>query len=194
MRFMETGIAGAWVIDPTPHQDDRGQFQRAWCAKEFAEHEVDFVPVQANMAFGIARGTIRGMHMQDATAIEAKLVRCTRGVVFDVVIDLRPESPTYGEWYGVELSAENGRMLYVPGCCAHGCQTLEKQTEIHYMASAFFTPGAVRGFRYNDPVFAVQWPLAATAVSDQDRNWPLVDRPELSLTRRIFVGDNQFLE
>src|SRR5215470_3800911 len=121
MRFMETGIAGAWVVDPTPHQDTRGRFQRAWCIKEFAEHGVDFVPVQANMALSIAKGTIRGMHMQDKTAIEAKLVRCTRGAIFDVVIDLRPESASYGEWYGVELSADNGRMLYVPGHCAHGC-------------------------------------------------------------------------
>jgi dTDP-4-dehydrorhamnose 3,5-epimerase len=132
--------------------------------------------------------------MQDETAIEAKLVRCTRGVVFDVVIDLRADSPTYGEWYGVELSADNGRMLYVPGCCAHGCQTLEKQTEIHYMASEFFTPEAVRGFRFDDPVFGVQWPLAVTAVSDQDRKWPLVDRQKLGIVGRILAGSNRIME
>src|SRR5579864_1423137 len=100
MRFIETGIAGAWMVHPSPHQDDRGRFLRAWCAREFAEHGVDFVPVQANMALSIAKGTIRGMHLQVAPAFEAKLVRCTRGALYDVVLDLRPESPTYGKWYG----------------------------------------------------------------------------------------------
>lgn len=166
MRFFETGIAGAWVMDPAPHRDNRGHFLRAWCAREFAEHGVDFVPVQANMAFSLAKGTIRGMHLQEAPALEAKLVRCTRGAIFDVVVDLRPESPTYGEWYGLELSAENGRMLYVPQHCAHGCQTLEKHSEMLYMASEFYTPGAVRGVRFDDPAFGIQWPLAATVVSD----------------------------
>ena len=108
MRFMETDIVGAKVIDPSPHQDERGRFLRAWCAREFAEHGLDFLPVQANMGFSIKRGTVRGMHFQEAPAIEAKLVRCTRGAIFDVVLDLRPESPSYGKWYGVELSAENG--------------------------------------------------------------------------------------
>ena len=176
MRFLETGIAGAWVIDPSPHEDNRGRFLRAWCAREFSEHGVDFVPVQANMAFSKAKGTIRGMHFQDRTAIEAKLVRCTRGVIFDVVLDVRPESPTYGKWHGVELSAVNGRMLYVPGGCAHGCQSLEDSTEMHYMASEFFTPSAVRGVRFDDPAFAIRWPLSATVVSEQDSNWPIVGR------------------
>ena len=174
MHFMETGIAGAWVIDPSPHQDDRGRFLRAWCAKEFAEHGVDFVPVQANMAFSIVRGTIRGMHRQIMPAIEAKLVRCTRGAIYDVVLDLRPGSPTYGQWYGTELSAENSRMLYVPGNCAHGCQSLQDGTEMHYMASELYTPSAVQGVRFDDPAFAIQWPLVPTMVSDQDRSWPLM--------------------
>jgi dTDP-4-dehydrorhamnose 3,5-epimerase len=179
MQFKETGIAGAWVIDPSPHQDNRGHFLRAWCAKEFSEHGVDFVPVQANMAFSINKGTIRGMHLQVAPAIEAKLVRCTRGAIYDVVLDLRPESPTYGKWYGTELTAENGRMLYVPEVCAHGCQSLEDSTEIHYMASEFFTPTAARGVRFDDPAFAIQWPLLQTIVSDQDRSWPLVANRKL---------------
>jgi dTDP-4-dehydrorhamnose 3,5-epimerase len=178
MRFLETSIAGAWVIDPSPHRDDRGYFQRAWCAKEFQQHGMDFVPVQTNMAFSIARGTIRGMHFQTAAATEAKLVRCTRGAIFDVVVDLRPGSPTWREWYGVDLSAENGRMLYVPGLCAHGCQSLEKNAEILYMASACYTPEAARGVRYDDPAFAIQWPLPVTVVSDQDRNWPLAAADE----------------
>jgi dTDP-4-dehydrorhamnose 3,5-epimerase len=184
MRFTETCIAGAMVIDPNPHQDDRGRFLRAWCAREFAEHGLDFLPVQANLGFSISRGTVRGMHFQQEPAIEAKLVRCTRGAIFDVVLDLRPESPSCGEWYGVELSAENGRMLYVPGNCAHGYQTLEECTEMYYMTSAFYTPSAVGGVRFDDPAFGIRWPLVATVVSDQDRNWPLVKQQEIELKRR----------
>ena len=176
MHFTETPIAGAQIIDPSPHQDDRGRFMRAWCAREFAEHGIDFVPVQANMGFSQRKGTVRGMHYQEAPALEAKLVRCTRGSMFDVVLDLRPESPSYGKWYGAELSAENGRMLYLPESCAHGYQTLEDATEMYYMASAFYTPGAARGVRFDDLAFGIQWPLAPGAVSEQDRNWPLVGR------------------
>jgi len=175
LRFVESPIPGAKVIDPTFHQDARGRFFRAWCSKELAENGIEFVPVQANMGSSRHRGTIRGMHFQDEPALEAKLVRCTKGTIFDVVLDLRPGSATYGKWYGAELSAENGRMLYVPARCAHGYQTLEEGTEMYYMASAFYTPGAVRGVRFDDPAFAIRWPLAATAVSDQDRNWPLVN-------------------
>jgi dTDP-4-dehydrorhamnose 3,5-epimerase len=131
------------------------------------------------MGFGVKRGTVRGMHFQEAPAIEAKLVRCTRGAIFDVVLDLRPESPSYGKWYGVELSAENGQMLYLPGDCAHGYQTLEECTEIYYMTSAFYTPSAAGGVRFDDPAFGIQWPLVATVVSEQDRNWPLVEWPEI---------------
>lgn len=176
MRFTKTDLAGVWVIDPTPHEDDRGRFMRAWCAREFAEHGLDFKPVQANMGFSIRKGTIRGMHFQEAPALEAKLVRCTRGGIFDVVLDLRPGSPTYGKWYGGELSAENGRMLFVPEECAHGYQTLERFTEIYYMASGFYAPNSVRGVRFDDPAFNIQWPLLPRAVSEQDRNWPLVKR------------------
>jgi dTDP-4-dehydrorhamnose 3,5-epimerase len=182
MRFTEADIAGAMVIDPNPHEDDRGRFMRAWCAREFAEHGLDFVPVQANMGFSIRKGTVRGMHFQEAPALEAKLVRCTRGTIFDVVLDLRPESKSYGKWYGTELSAENGRMLYVPEHCAHGCQTLEDRTEIYYLTSAFYSPSEVRGVRFDDPAFNVQWPLAASEVSQQDRNWPLVERHDGSRT------------
>ena len=174
MQFREAPLAGAWVIDPSPHIDDRGRFMRAWCAREFAERGVCFSPVQASMGFSTRRGTIRGMHYQDAPALEAKLVRCTKGTFFDVIIDLRPESVSFRKWFGVELSAENGRMLYVPERCAHGCQTLEDCTEIYYMASEYFSPGSVRGVRFDDPAFDIQWPLAAAAVSEQDRNWPLV--------------------
>ena len=176
MRFTETDVVGARVIDPTPHQDDRGRFMRAWCSREFAQSGITFVPVQANMGLSVRQGTVRGMHFQEAPALEAKLVRCTRGAMFDVVLDLRQESPSYRKWYGVELSAENGRMLYVPEGCGHGYQTLEESTEMYYMASEFYTPNAARGVRFDDSAFGIQWPLAASVVSEQDRNWPLVKK------------------
>jgi dTDP-4-dehydrorhamnose 3,5-epimerase len=176
VRFTETNIAGAKTIDPSPHQDERGRFMRAWCAKEFAEQGISFVPVQANMGLSLRTGTTRGMHYQTEPALEAKLVRCTRGAIFDVVLDLRPASPSYGKWFGTELSAENGRMLYLPEGCGHGYQTLQEDTEMHYMASAYYTPEAARGVRFDDPAFQIQWPLSVTAISEQDRNWPLVQR------------------
>ena len=176
MRFNKSDVSGAIVIDPSPHHDSRGRFLRAWCTQEFADHGIDFLPVQANMGCSSKRGTLRGMHYQEAPALEAKLVRCVRGAMFDVVLDLRPASPTYGKWYGVELTAENGRMLYLPEGCAHGYQTLEDDTEMYYMTSAFYAPQAVRGVRFDDPAFQIQWPLPAVAVSEQDRNWPLVQQ------------------
>ncbi len=176
MRFTGTEIAGVKVIDPQPHEDTRGRFMRAWCTREFAEQGIDFVPVQANMGLSLRKGTIRGMHYQDTTALEAKLVRCTRGAIFDVVVDFRPGSPTFGKWCGAELSADNGRMLYVPEHCAHGCQSLEDESEIYYLTSAYFVANAAHGVRFNDPAFGIQWPLDVTLVSDQDRNWPLMER------------------
>jgi dTDP-4-dehydrorhamnose 3,5-epimerase len=179
MRFTEIGLKGAWVIDPEPHQDERGRFMRAWCADEFGEHGLGFLPVQANMGYSVRKGTVRGMHFQEAPALEAKLMRCTRGAIFDVLIDLRPESPSFGEWCGIELTPQNGRMLYVPEHCAHGYQTLEECTEIYYMSSAHYTPRAVRGVRFDDPAFNIRWPLVATVVSQQDCNWPLIDQKEV---------------
>lgn len=176
MHFCETDIDGAKLIEPTPHEDDRGRFLRAWCAREFGDNGLFFLPVQANIGFSLRKGTIRGMHFQDTPALEAKLVRCTRGAMFDVVIDLRSGSPSYGRWYGAELSAENGRMLYIPERCAHGYQTLEDCTEMYYMASQFYTPSAARGVRFDDPAFGIQWPLSPTVISEQDRNWPLIER------------------
>jgi dTDP-4-dehydrorhamnose 3,5-epimerase len=117
------------------------------------------------------------MHFQEAPASEAKLVRCTRGAIFDVVLDLRQESPSYGEWHGVELSGDNGRMLYLPEGCAHGYQTLQARTEMHYMTSAFYAPNTARGVRFDDPAFGIAWPLAVTETSEQDRNWPMSKRP-----------------
>jgi len=174
--FREASVAGARVIDPSPHQDDRGRFMRVWCAREFTEHGIDFQPVQSNMGLSTKKGTTRGMHFQNAPALEAKLVRCTRGRMYDVILDLRPESPSHGQWFGVELSPENGRMVYVPERCAHGYQTLEDNTEMCYMASCAYTPASASGVRFDDPAFGIRWPLAATVVSEQDRNWPLSKR------------------
>jgi dTDP-4-dehydrorhamnose 3,5-epimerase len=173
MRFLETGIAGAMVVEPVPHEDPRGRFMRVWCEREFADHGIGFTPVQANMGFSKQKGTLRGMHYQEAPALEAKLVRCMRGAMYDVVLDLREGSPTFGRWFGVQLDPENGRMLYLPEGCAHGYQTLVDDTEMHYMASAVYTPITAKGARYDDPAFAIGWPLSPSAISDQDRNWPL---------------------
>jgi dTDP-4-dehydrorhamnose 3,5-epimerase len=175
MRFVDTQIGGVTVVEPTPHGDERGRFMRAWCAKEFADHSLNFVPVQANMGFSVRKGTLRGMHFQVEPALEAKLVRCTRGSMFDVALDLRPDSPTYLKWFGVELSADNARMLYVPEGCGHGYQTLEDNTEMHYMTSAYYTASAVRGARFDDPAFGIEWPVPVTVVSEQDRKWSLVE-------------------
>jgi dTDP-4-dehydrorhamnose 3,5-epimerase len=177
MRFIATGIDGAWEIHPEAREDERGRFLRAWCVREFAAQGIDFSPVQANMGFSVQAGTLRGMHLQVAPALEAKLVRCTRGSIFDVVLDLRPESSSYGRWHGVRLSAENARMLFVPERCAHGYQTLEADAEMHYLTSAFYAPEAARGVRHDDPAFRIRWPRTVTVISEQDRNWPLLRGP-----------------
>jgi len=177
LRFTETGIAGVWIIDPVFHGDDRGRFFRAWCSQEFREHGIEFLPLQANMGFSALKGTVRGMHYQIEPALEAKLVRCTRGSMFDVALDLRPASSTFGRWFGTELTEDNGRMLFVPEHCGHGYQTLEDRTEMHYLTSQIYTPSACRGARFDDPAFRIHWPLPAVAVSEQDRHWPLVAQP-----------------
>lgn len=174
MQFIDTTVVDAKLIEPSPRLDDRGRFMRVWCKQEFEEHGLAFAPVQANMGFSLIRGTLRGMHYQEAPALEAKLVRCTRGSMFDVALDLRRGSPSYRKWFGEILSAENGRMLYIPEGCAHGYQTLEDGTEMHYMASGYYTPSAAKGVRFDDPAFSIEWPLPATALSEQDQNWPLM--------------------
>ena len=173
MKFSKTGIDGVWEIEPEFHSDERGHFFRAWCHREFAEHGIEFVPVQANMGFNLQKGTVRGMHYQVEPALEAKLVRCTRGAIFDVALDLRRDSSSYGRWVGTELTAENGRMLFVPEGCAHGYESLEDNAEMHYMASHVYVPDAVRGARFDDPAFGIQWPLTPSLISAQDRKWPL---------------------
>ena len=171
MQFTESAIAGAWIVDPAPHADERGRFFRAWCTDEFAAQGITFVPVQSNIGTSHRAGTLRGMHYQVAPHLEAKLMRCTSGAVFDVLVDLRPGSPTYGRWVGAELTAENGRMLFIPPLCAHGYQTLTDGAEIYYLTSARYAADAVRGLRFDDPTVGIQWPLTPVAVSDQDSRW-----------------------
>jgi dTDP-4-dehydrorhamnose 3,5-epimerase len=173
MHFSETPIAGAHVIDLEPRRDDRGFFARVWCRDEFASHGLSAEFVQCNDAFSARRGTLRGLHYQVAPHAEAKLIQCVRGAIFDVVVDLRPGSPTFRQWFGTELSAENHRMMYVPQGCAHGYLTLEDATEIVYPVTHAYRPGAERGVRWDDPQFGIAWPRAGSIiVSDKDRQWP----------------------
>ncbi len=172
MIFHATEITGAYVIDVEQRRDERGFFARAWCQREFAAHGLTAQVVQTNISYSKHRGTLRGMHFQRAPYAEAKLVRCTRGAIYDVIIDLRPDSPSYRRWIGVELSAATYRMLYVPEGCAHGFQTLVDDTEVTYQVSQFYTPDAEGGVRYNDAAFNIAWPLEVTVISDKDRQWP----------------------
>lgn len=174
LLFTPTCVVGAVLIDSILREDDRGHFSRSWCMKEFADAGIEFVPVQANTGSSFRKGTLRGMHFQGSPALEAKLVRCTRGTLFDVVVDLRHDSPSRYKWFGVELSPDNNRMIYVPEGCAHGYQTLQDSTDLYYMTSQYFTPSVAHGVRYDDPAFGIEWPLMPTAISGQDRNWPLL--------------------
>ena len=172
MIFTETRLANAFVIDPEPYADERGLFARTFCAREFAEHGLDTTPVQCNVSLNRRRGTMRGMHWQAAPHEEAKLVRCTHGAIHDVIVDLRPDSATFGGHVGVELTAGNRRMLYVPEGFAHGFLTLEDDTEVFYQMSAFYEPDAARGLRYDDPALGIRWPAEVRVVSERDRSWP----------------------
>lgn len=179
MRFTETTLIGAFVVSLERREDDRGYFARAYCANEFADHGIALPIIQSNISRTTQRGTIRGLHLQMAPALEAKLVRCIRGAIFDVAADVRPDSPTFGQWVGVELTEDSGDALYVPEGCAHGFQTLTPDAAILYDASAPYDGAAATGVRYDDPVLGITWPLEATAVSAKDRAWPLL-QPELS--------------
>lgn len=172
MLFHETRLEGAFVIELEKREDTRGFFARGWCQKEFEDHGLVAQVVQANVSYNRKKGTLRGMHYQVAPVEETKLVRCVRGGIYDVIIDLRPESPTYKQWMGVELTAENYKMLYVPENFAHGVQTLEDDTEVIYQVSQFYTPGAERGIRWNDPAFRIEWPQDIEVISDKDADWP----------------------
>jgi dTDP-4-dehydrorhamnose 3,5-epimerase len=173
VKFAPGSIGGSWIVDLEPRRDERGYFARAWCAQEFAAHGLLTRVAQVNTAVSPVEGTLRGMHFQDPPHAEVKVVRCTRGAVYDVIVDLRPDSPTHRKWLGVELGAENGRTLYVPEGCAHGYITLAPDTELMYFTSQPYAPGAAGGVRFDDPAFDIRWPRPPALVSDQDRGWPL---------------------
>jgi dTDP-4-dehydrorhamnose 3,5-epimerase len=171
--FEQTRLSGAFFVDLERREDSRGFFARTWCANEFADHGLTTEVVQANISFNPRQGTLRGMHFQRAPHAETKLVRCTRGAIYDVVVDLRRDSDTYKEWVGVELSADNRRALFVPEGFAHGYQTLVPDAEVFYQVSEYYTPGAEGGVRWDDPAFGIEWPDPDDAfLSDKDRSWP----------------------
>lgn len=176
MRFTETKLAGAYIVDLSPHEDERGFFARTFDAKLLEEHGMNPVIAQANMSYNRRKGTLRGMHMQIAPALESKFVRCVRGALYDVIVDMRPESATYLEHIGVELTAENRRALFVPESFAHGFQTLTDETDAFYEVSQFYTPGTERGLRHDDPAFGIEWPLPVSTISDKDASWDLFSR------------------
>lgn len=172
MIFSPTDLAGVWLIDPEPVEDERGFFLRTFDAGEFARRGLAMAWVQASVSFNRRRGTLRGLHYQAAPHEESKLVRCTAGAIHDVVVDLRPESPTRFRHVSVELSGDNRRQIFVPPGCAHGFQSLADSTEVSYLISAFHEPGAASGARFDDPALGLAWPLEPTVVSQRDRGWP----------------------
>ncbi len=175
MKFIETRLKGAFIIEPERLEDERGFFARTFCQKEFEAHGLNPKMVQCNISYNKHKGTLRGMHYQAAPMAEAKLVRCTRGAIYDVIIDMRHESPTYCQWLAEELSTENSRMTYIPEGFAHGFQTLEDDTEVFYQMSEFYSPEHAQGVRWNDPIFGIEWHLNTKIISEKDNNYPLIN-------------------
>ena len=176
MKFMETSLKGAFIIDPEPIHDERGMFARTWCQEEFEAQGLKVTWVQNNVSLNYKRGTIRGMHYQTPPNEEVKLVRCIKGSIYDVIVDLRPDSPTFCQHAAVILSAENRRALYIPHGFAHGFQTLWDDSELFYHMSSFYEPSSARGFRWDDPMISIKWPEPLTVISDKDRSWPPLER------------------
>ena len=172
MQFLETRLNGVFEVHIEPHTDGRGFFARSWCQREFESHGLNPKLTQCNISFNARKGTLRGMHFQEAPQPEAKLVRCTRGAIFDVAIDLQPESASFKNWVGVVLTDENRSMLYVPEGFAHGFLTLEDNTEVFYQMSEFYAPDYSRGVRWNDPSFGIVWPDEIRVISERDGSYP----------------------
>ncbi|MCS6771931.1 MAG: dTDP-4-dehydrorhamnose 3,5-epimerase [Kiritimatiellae bacterium] len=172
MIFTPTHIPGVWIVDVEPREDPRGFFARTWCRDEFARHGLDARLVQCNISFNRSRHTLRGMHYQAPPHEEPKLVRCTRGRIWDVALDLRRDSPTYCRWVAIELSAENRRALFIPTGCAHGFLTLEDNSEVFYQMGEAYRPEAARGVRWNDPAFGIKWPTELPFLSEKDASYP----------------------
>jgi len=172
MRFTPLPLTGAMLVEPERREDARGWFARVYCEQEFAAHGVASRMVQTNLSFSRHAGTLRGLHYQLAPHAEDKLVRCAQGAIWDAIVDVRPRSPSYCQWFGIELSAANGRMLLVPQGFAHGFVTLSDDAAVTYQVSAFYTPEYERGARYDDPAFGIAWPHPVRELSDKDRHWP----------------------
>ena len=181
MIFGATPLPGAYVIEIEKHEDERGFFARSWCAREFAANGLDHHLVQCNVSFNKRKGTLRGLHYQIPPHAEVKLVRCTKGSLFDVIVDLRKDSPTFLKWFAIELTATNHRMLYIPKLFGHGYQTLEDETEIFYQMSEFYEPAAVKGLRWNDPRVGINWPDAGKTMSQRDQAYPNLEVSFLGL-------------
>ncbi|MBC8074568.1 MAG: dTDP-4-dehydrorhamnose 3,5-epimerase [Chloroflexales bacterium] len=177
MIFTETPLAGAFLVEPERIADERGFFARTWCAEEFAARGLEARLVQCNVSYNQRRGTLRGMHYQAEPHAEVKLVRCTAGAIHDVIIDLRPASPTRHQWFAAELSAANRLSLYIPAGFAHGFQTLEDQSEVFYQMAEFYHSESARGVRYNDPAFGIAWPLPISVIGQRDAAYPLLEQP-----------------
>jgi dTDP-4-dehydrorhamnose 3,5-epimerase len=171
MKFETLPVLGCRLIVPEVHRDDRGSFARIWCEKEFADAGIGFVNSQFNLSVNAKRGTLRGMHLQKPPHAEAKIVRCTKGSIYDVMLDLRPASPTYLGWHGVELSADNQLAVLIPEGCAHGFQSLEDDTHVYYQMSAPYAAEAASGVRWNDPAFGIRWPLPAPILNPRDAGY-----------------------
>jgi dTDP-4-dehydrorhamnose 3,5-epimerase len=182
MIFRETALRGACVIELEPHTDDRGQFVRTWCREEFASHGIDVEFAQSSVSINPEQGTLRGLHWQATPHAEAKLVRCVRGAIYDVIVDIERGSPTFGKWIGLTLTPQSQLMLYVPKGFAHGFQTLVDDTEVNYLLSCAYVAAAGRGLRYDDPALAIGWPLPVSRMSDRDRSWPLLDKKDAHKT------------
>lgn len=176
MKFVETPLPGLYVVELETLQDDRGFFARSFCVREFEALGLDSTVAQCNISFNEKSGTLRGLHFQALPHEEAKLIRCTRGAIYDVAVDVRPDSATYLKWYAIELTPDNRRMLFVPRGFAHGFQTLLDNTEVSYLMSEFYHPISARGLRWNDPALAISWPLDNVIISDKDRMYPMLDR------------------
>lgn len=187
MQFTETKLKGAYIIDLERRQDSRGFFARAFCQREFAAKGLKPVIAQANVACNFKKGTLRGMHFQFPPAAETKLVRCTRGAILDIIVDLRPESQTYLQNIAVELNAENGRALYVPERFAHGYQTLRDDTETSYQVGEFYTPNCESGLMHDDPRIGLQWPLPVTVISDKDQKFAFMNQIQSELRQRMTI-------
>jgi dTDP-4-dehydrorhamnose 3,5-epimerase len=185
MIFTETKLKGSFIIDIERHEDPRGFFARGFCQREFEEHGLKPVVVQGNIAHNRKKGTIRGMHFQFPPAAETKLVRCTRGAIVDIIVDLRPESPTYLQHIAVELTEDNYRALYVPERFAHSYQTLEDKTDTSYSVGEFYTPGTEGGLLYNDSRLGLEWPLPVSVISDKDKVWKPLSEQETELKARM---------